>query len=80
MIKMLRIIASMNPESGGPCQGIRNSIPSLRKFEIETEVASFDLPTDDFIKKDNFIVHPLGPAYSPYSIVQNGHDDLFSIP
>lgn len=64
---MLRVIASMNPKSGGPCQGIRNSIPSLKKYDIETEVVSFDMPQAEFIKTDDFVIHALGPARSPYS-------------
>jgi len=57
---ILRVISSMNPESGGPCQGIRNSIPELLKLGVETEVVSFDDPDELFLKKDKFLIHPIG--------------------
>jgi hypothetical protein len=32
-LKILRVIASMNPSSGGPCQGIRNSAVALQVLQ-----------------------------------------------
>jgi glycosyltransferase involved in cell wall biosynthesis len=59
---ILHVIASMNPVSGGPCQGLRNSIPELEKFNIHREVVSLDDPAEAFLGNDPFIVHPMGPA------------------
>lgn len=59
-MKVLRVIASMNPEHGGPCQGIRNSIPEFTKFGIVNEVVCMDEPNADFIGKDPFKVHAIG--------------------
>ncbi|MCY7421219.1 MAG: glycosyltransferase [Chitinophagaceae bacterium] len=59
-MNILRIIASMNPASGGPCQGIRNSIPELEKIGAHNEVVCLDDPQESFIKKDNFKIYALG--------------------
>jgi glycosyltransferase involved in cell wall biosynthesis len=65
-MKILRVIASMDPASGGPCQGIRNSIPELSKLGAENEVVSLDDPGASFLGKDEFTIHALGPAKSPW--------------
>lgn len=57
----------MDPVNGGPCQGIRNSIPAQNKLGILTEVLSFDSPESEYIKWDEFITHAIGPATGPYA-------------
>lgn len=57
----------MKPENGGPCQGIRNSIPAQKKIGVHNEVVCFDPPDANFISKDRFIIHALGPSYGPYA-------------
>jgi glycosyltransferase involved in cell wall biosynthesis len=66
-MKILRVITSMKPEKGGPCQGIRNSIPTLQAMGIENEVACFDMPNENFLGKDSFVIHALGPLKGPYN-------------
>ena len=65
-MRFLRVIASMDPASGGPCQGIRNSIPALKNLGVSTEVISLDDPTAQFLGNDEFTIIPLGPGKSPY--------------
>jgi glycosyltransferase involved in cell wall biosynthesis len=65
-VRLLRIIASMDPVKGGPCQGIRNSIPELERLGVHNEVACLDSPNALFLKKDSFIIHPLGPGKTPW--------------
>jgi glycosyltransferase involved in cell wall biosynthesis len=65
-MKILRVISSMNPEAGGPCQGIRNSIPAMALAGVYNEVVSFDSPEAPFLGKDSFIIHALGPSKGPY--------------
>lgn len=65
-MKVLRVIASMNPMSGGPCQGIRNAIPELEKLGIQTEVVCLDSPNEAFLGKDSFKVTALGPTKTPW--------------
>ena len=69
-MKVLRIIPSMNPSSGGPCRGIRNIIPELEKLGIYNEVVCLDAPLHNFLEKDGFTITSLGPSkgawqYSP---------------
>ncbi len=52
----------MNPASGGPCQGIRNSIPELEKMGVHNEVVCLDDPNENFIAKDAFKIYALGPG------------------
>jgi glycosyltransferase involved in cell wall biosynthesis len=65
-MKVLRIIPSMNPASGGPCQGIRNIIPELKKEGVENEVVCLDDPGEAFLGKDGFKIYPLGPTKTPW--------------
>ncbi len=57
----------MNPASGGPCQGIRNSIPVLEKLGIYREVVCLDDPSSDYLGKDAFVIHALGPGFTSWS-------------
>ena len=66
-IRILRVIASMNPISGGPCQGIRNTIPELSKLGIENEVVCLDDADADYLATDNFVIHALGQARGPWA-------------
>lgn len=70
-MKILRVINSMKPETGGPCEGIRNSIPMLKKLGIQNEVLSMDSPEEEFIENENLIIHALGPSKGPYSYSPN---------
>ncbi|KAA3439600.1 glycosyltransferase [Rufibacter hautae] len=66
-MKILRVIGSMNPASGGPCQGIRNSIPELEKLGVSNEVVCLDSPEAAFLGKDEFTIHALGPGKGPWN-------------
>ena len=66
-MKILRVIASMDPKSGGPCQGIRNTVGALSQLGVENEVVCLDSPESEFIKQDSFKIHALGPATNPWS-------------
>jgi len=61
-MKLLHIIATMDPASGGPCQGIRNTNPELMHSGISREVVSLDAPDSPFLGMDEFTIHTLGPA------------------
>ncbi|MFA6087898.1 glycosyltransferase [Mucilaginibacter sp.] len=65
-MKLLHIIATMNPASGGPCQGIRNSNPEIVRYGVSREVVSLDDPKASFLGSDDFIIHALGPAIGPW--------------
>jgi glycosyltransferase involved in cell wall biosynthesis len=57
----------MNPASGGPCQGIRNSGSPLKELGVLNEVVCCDSPDEIWIKKDPFPVHALGPGRFGYA-------------
>jgi glycosyltransferase involved in cell wall biosynthesis len=54
----------MDPVTGGPCQGIRN-LASVES-SIQREVACLDSPISSYLGQDNFIIHALGPARTPW--------------
>ncbi|MGK6351563.1 glycosyltransferase [Parapedobacter sp. DT-150] len=66
-MKVLRVIASMNPAHGGPSQGIRNSIPALELLGVSNEVVCFDMPDAPYLGGDTFTIHAIGPAKGPYA-------------
>ena len=70
-MKILRVISSMNPTSGGPCQGIRNAIPTLRLLGVECEVVCLDSPNADFLGEDSFTIHAVGVARSGWGYQKN---------
>lgn len=67
MILILRVIVTMSPSYGGPCQGIRNSIPALQKLGVSNEVLCFDEPDSDYGVKDCFTIHKIGAGKGSYS-------------
>lgn len=66
-MRILRVIDSMNPEKGGPSQGIRNSIDQLEKIGVLNEVVCLDDPGGSFIKNASFKIHALGSAKGPWA-------------
>lgn len=66
-MNLIRVIASMDPVSGGPCQGLRNIIPVLNRQGINNEVVCLDAPSAEFLGKDSFPIYALGPAKSTWA-------------
>ena len=56
----------MDPATGGPCQGIRNSIPELKKLSVRNEVVCLDDPTADFLSDATFLIHAIGKGKGPW--------------
>ena len=65
-MKILRVIDSMDPQSGGPCQGIRNSIQAMMPLGVINEVVCLDEPDSAYLIHDSFKIHALGPAKTPW--------------
>tara|TARA_R110002167_G_scaffold84156_12_gene228765 strand:+ start:4463 stop:5635 length:1173 start_codon:yes stop_codon:yes gene_type:complete len=65
-MKILFIISSMDPKHGGPCQGIRNTIPELHNMGIDCEVVCLDHPTAKYLQQDPFTIHALGEGKSAW--------------
>lgn len=70
-LKILRVIDSMDPTGGGPCQGIRNSIPTQAQLGAYNEVVSLDSQEAGFLGDDSFVIHAIGPAKGPWGYASN---------
>ncbi len=66
-MKILRVIASMDPVSGGPCQGIRNTIQAMQDLNISNEVVCTDPSNATFLKSDPFKIFPMGTGKNPWA-------------
>src|SRR4051794_32377663 len=66
-MKVLHVIDSMDPITGGVCQAVRTIISGLEEMKIENEVVSVDNPDALFLKKNKFFIHALGPRKGPWS-------------
>jgi glycosyltransferase involved in cell wall biosynthesis len=69
-MKILHVTGSMDPESGGPPQVLRNFIPALAAKAVSNEVVCCDMPDSQRFGGDAFPIHALGPrklgfAYTP---------------
>ena len=53
-LKLLRVIASMDPKTGGPPNGINYITPYLTALNIETTIVCFDNSEAHFVKNSNF--------------------------
>jgi glycosyltransferase involved in cell wall biosynthesis len=79
-MKILRVIASVDPRSGGPIEGLKISASAMREMGHETEVVTLDNPSAAFLQDFPFPVYPCGPATRRYGytpklarwIVENG--------
>lgn len=56
----------MDPKTGGPCQGIRNSIPYLQEMGVKNEVVCLDDPVKDYDAVDRFTIYKLGGGKTGY--------------
>ena len=73
-MKILLVIPTMKPSSGGPCEGIRNFVPELKKLGVICEVLCMDNPNSEFISKDTFKIHAIGEGRGSWQY----NEDLIS--
>jgi glycosyltransferase involved in cell wall biosynthesis len=65
-MRLLEVIGSMNPHTGGPCQTIRNLAPCFISQGHALEVVCLDDADSDFLAADPFPVHALGSPWGSY--------------
>ncbi|WP_413404208.1 MULTISPECIES: glycosyltransferase [unclassified Synechococcus] len=65
-LRILRVISSINPECGGPSEGIRQITPHLLRLGVQTTVLSLDKPDSVFLKAHSFQAIGLGPVIGGY--------------
>ncbi len=56
----------MDPATGGPCQGIRNSVPDLKRIGLRNEIVCLDDPSSVFLNEDLCEIHALGVGKGPW--------------
>jgi glycosyltransferase involved in cell wall biosynthesis len=59
-MKLLHVIGSMNPDTGGPCQTIRNFAPHFLASGHSLDVVCLDDPGSGYLKGEKFQVFALG--------------------
>jgi glycosyltransferase involved in cell wall biosynthesis len=65
-LKLLRLIRSLNPEGGGPAEGVRQITPHLEALGVSTTVASLDPPDASWLQNQPFQAIGLGPVAGGY--------------
>lgn len=66
ILKLLRIINSLNPSSGGPAEGILQISPHLSQLGVRTTVLCFDLPGSPWLNNLPYDHHAFGPVRGNY--------------
>lgn len=65
-MKILHVIHSVNPEGGGPIEGIKQLAEIQKELGHSIEVATLDAPDAPSVKSFPLTIHPLGPAFLHY--------------
>ena len=65
-MKILHVIHSVNPQGGGPIEGIRQLVPALAALGIATEVMSLDAPDAPWMADFPVPLHATGPSRGVY--------------
>jgi len=66
-MRILRVIASVDPATGGPVAGLRAVTPALARLGHQSEFLTVDHDTDGFLQSFVAPVHAVGPARGGYS-------------
>jgi glycosyltransferase involved in cell wall biosynthesis len=65
-MKFLHVITTMDPQTGGTCQVIRNQANWFLERNHEFEVVCLNDPASDFLAGGNFPIHALGAGRGPW--------------
>lgn len=65
-MKLLHILSSVNPDGGGPTEGVRQRGIRLTEKGHTVEVVSLDDAAEPFVREFPLTVHALGPAQGSY--------------
>ncbi len=65
-MKILSVIASMDPATGGTSQGVRTTIAEQKKIGAYNEIVSLDDPNASFLKQMDCKITALGPGKTPW--------------
>jgi glycosyltransferase involved in cell wall biosynthesis len=67
MMKILRLISSVDPKYGGPIEGVNQLSAVHRSMGIEAEICSLDSPDAECVKNSLTKVYALGPGVTNYA-------------
>ena len=59
-MRILHIIASADPKTGGVIEGVLQTSRIMRRFGAESEIVCFDTPGSDWLKDTDVTIHALG--------------------
>ena len=65
-MKLLHVIASANPSTGGPLEGVRQRGVHLQRDGHTVEMVTLDDPMESFLQEFPLTVHALGPTPAGY--------------
>lgn len=66
MLRILHAIATVNPASGGPLEGVKQISRVNAAYGHVPEVLTLDAPDDPWVAKLGYKVHAMGPCYTGY--------------
>lgn len=66
-MKILQVIGSVDPDGGGPMEGVRQFCLLAAEGEHQVEVCSLDVPGSAFLASFPARVHALGPVRTSYA-------------
>ena len=70
-MKLLHVLPSANPDSGGPLEGVLQRGVRLQQLGHAVEIATLDDPDQEFVKAFPLPVHALGPSRGFYGYNRN---------
>jgi len=65
-MRLLNVIRSVDPASGGMAEGLRQSVMATRAMGIVEEVLTLDSPQDEWVRDFPATTHAIGPAAGLY--------------
>ena len=70
-LKVLHVIAGMNPISGGVCQAVKSIIKALAPIGFVNEIVSLDNRDASYLKENNLCIHAMGEGRGPWKYNRN---------
>lgn len=66
-MRVLHVVAGMDPKMGGVSKAVRMIITGLNEFNINNETVSLDPPDAHYLKADPFPIHAVGIGKTPWA-------------
>jgi glycosyltransferase involved in cell wall biosynthesis len=66
-MKLLHVISSMDPRTGGPCEGVRNIASQIHGDNGTIEIVCLDDPKSEYLSNETLLIHALGRGRGPWS-------------